>query len=270
MLRPTERRQFILKDIDHLDDNMIPKLSEKYNVSEMTIRRDLKYLEESGHIKRTYGGAIRWTPPEDDSIVLAREKREKISTRRKRDIAHFASAQYVEDGDIIILEGGTTATAMIPFLTEKEELTIVTNGLRTTGELLRLTSGNVTVLCAGGILRPESHTFVGPLTERFFSEVHANRLFLSATGLTLKTGTTDPKMLETQVKRAMINSADEVILLLDSSKFGVKSLMTVVGFPEITALITDVDAPEDMVEALKNKGVDVQIAPQLSSDKNIS
>jgi len=263
MLRPTARRQLILQDIDGLDENLIPRLSEQYNVSEMTIRRDLRYLEENGHIKRTYGGAIRWPPSPAEPSVLDRERREGMATRRKVNIARYAAEHLVEDGDIIILEGGTTATAMVSYLADREDLTVVTNGLRTTEELRRHLSLDATILCTGGILRPESSTFVGPATERFFREFHAHRLFLSATGLTLKAGITDPKILETQVKQAMIHSASEVIMLLDSSKFGVKSLMNVLQFEEISLFITDNDAPAELIEALQQRGVKVQIAPQL-------
>jgi DeoR/GlpR family transcriptional regulator of sugar metabolism len=266
MLRPVERRQRILLDIDGLDEDMISRLSEQYNVSEMTIRRDLKVLEESGYIKRTYGGAIRWPPSPADSPVVNRERREELAARRKVTIARYAAEQLVDDGDIIILEGGTTVTAMVPYLAEREDLTVVTNGLRTTEELRRHLPLDATILCTGGILRPESSTFVGPATERFFREFHAHRLFLSATGFTLKAGITDPKILETQVKRAMISSASEVIVIMDSSKFGVKSLMNVLDFHEISLFITDGDAPADMVEGIEQFGVKVQIASELHYD----
>ena len=117
----------------------------------------------------------------------------------------------ITDGDIIIVEGGTTATAMAPYLADKRDLTVVTNGLATAEEMRRYLSLDATIMCAGGILRPESSTFVGPLTEAFFREMHAHTLFLSATGLTLREGVTDPKMLETQVKRAMVASAGRVM-----------------------------------------------------------
>lgn len=122
---------------------------------------------------------------------------------------------------------------------------------------------SATLLCAGGILRPDSCTFVGPLAERFFREFHAHRLFLSATGLTLREGVTDPKILETQVKRAMIASAQEVVMLMDSSKFGVRSMLKVIDFSEIRMLITDEGAPADILDELRLAGVEVVIAPPL-------
>ena len=158
------------------------------------------------------------------------------------------------------MEGGTTVTAMVEYLRDKQDLTVVTNGLYISNELQRLLSPNTNIICAGGILRPGSSTFVGPVAERFFREFHANKLFLSATGLTLEAGVTDPHMLETQVKKAMIASASKVIMLLNSSKFGVRSLMTVMNLDEIDVLITDEDSPTEMVEEITARGVDVRIA----------
>ncbi len=256
MLKPQERQQQIIKDIDSLDDNIIPKLSQKYGVSEMTIRRDLKVLEETGLIKRTYGGAVRWPDPP----LLVRDKRQTLAQSQKARIARYAAEHLVQHGDIIILEGGTTATAMAMYLADKDDLTVVTNGMATAEELRRNLPLSATIIATGGILR-RSSTCVGPVTERFFREFHANRLFLSATGLTLQEGITDPKMLETQVKRAMIASAGEVIMPIDSTKFGIRSLMKVIDWSEIGMLITDDNAPEEMVAGLCAEGVEVMIAP---------
>lgn len=260
MLKPLERRQQIVNDIDALDDNIIPRLSRKYGVSEMTIRRDLKVLEELGLIKRTYGGAVRWPSGAVEPVLVARERRQTMARPQKARIARCA-ADMVEHGDIIILEGGTTATAMAPFLAGKEDLTVVTNGLATSEELRRHLPLGATIICTGGILRPESATFVGPLTEGFFHQFHARRLFISASGLTVQDGLTDPKMLEIEVKRAMIAAADEVIALVDSSKFGVRSLMKVADFGELRALVTDEQAPAAALEALRGRGLRVQVAP---------
>jgi DeoR/GlpR family transcriptional regulator of sugar metabolism len=263
LLKPFERRQQIFKDIDLIEDNIIPRLSRKYGVSEMTIRRDLKALEETGLIKRTYGGAVRWPHPPGEPALLAREERQTLASTQKLRIARYAAEHFVARKDIIILEGGTTATAMAPFLADKDDLTVVTNGLATAEELRRYLPLSATIICTGGILRPESATFVGSPAERFFREFNANRLFLSASGITLDDGITDPRMLEIQVKRAMIASAKEVIMLIDSSKFGTRSLMKVLDFSEFRLLITDAEAPVPMLDGLRALGTDVIIAPSL-------
>jgi DeoR/GlpR family transcriptional regulator of sugar metabolism len=261
MTRPIDRRQQILHDIDQLDDNMIPTLSQKYGVSEMTIRRDLQALEDTGLIRRTYGGAVRWPQSVGVPSVVAREQRQTLARSQKEAIARYAARELVRDGDSIILEGSTTATRMVPFLGERQRLTVMTNSLFTARELGAGMAHSTTILCAGGILRPESSTFVGPITERFFRDLHVNRLFLSATGLTLREGITDPQMLETQVKRAMIESANEVILLIDSTKFGKRSLTRVLDFSEVTLLITDDGVPGDVVQILRDRGVQVVVVP---------
>src|SRR5919107_1098054 len=104
MPTPTERRQQIVKDIDVLDDKVIPRLSRKYGVSEMTIRRDLKALEEIGLIKRTYGGAVRWPPAGAEPQLQPRDKRQAIAAAQKLLIARYAAEELVADDDIIILE----------------------------------------------------------------------------------------------------------------------------------------------------------------------
>ncbi len=261
MLKPLERRQQIVKDIDTFEDNhIILRLSQKYGVSEMTIRRDLKVLEDNGVIKRTYGGAVRWPAVQIEPPLLARDKRVPLATSQKTRIARYAAQNLVESGAIFILEGGTTATAMAPYLADQDDLTVVTNGLATAEELRRHMPWSATVLCPGGILRPDSCTFVGPITERFFREFHAHRLFLSATGLTLREGVTDPNILEIQVKRAMAGSAQAVVLLMDSSKFGVRSLMKVIDWSEVHTLVTDDGAPAEMLDSLRGHGVKVIIA----------
>jgi DeoR/GlpR family transcriptional regulator of sugar metabolism len=257
MLRPVERRQQILKDIGEVDDNLIPELSRKYDVSEMTIRRDLKALEDKGLIKRTWGGAILWPPHRNEPFVMNRERRLHLHVACKEAIARHAASRWVQDGDIVILEGGTTVTAMVRYLQPYKELTVVTNGLHTAERLQRYLPADATIICSGGILRPESSTFVGPVAEQCFREFHGRRLFLSGTGFTPEMGLTDPRMLETQVKRAMIACADEVVVLLDSSKFGVKSLMTVLGVEDIACLIVDDGAPADMLKQLGARGVQV-------------
>ena len=261
MIKPLERRQKIVKDIDTFEDNhIVLRLSQKYGVSEMTIRRYLKVLEDSGLIKRTYGGAVRWPTVQVEPPLLARDKRLPLATDQKTRIARFAAQNLVQSRDIIIIEGGTTATAMVPYVADWDDLTVVTNGLATAEELRRQLPWSATLLCPGGILRPDSCTFVGHIAERFFREFHAHRLFLSATGLTLREGITDPNILEIQVKRAMIQSAHEVVLLLDSSKFGVRSLMKVIDWSEVHLLVTDDAAPADMLDALRAQGVEVVIA----------
>lgn len=246
-----ERRNHILQDILDRQIEAVGELSRRYKVSEMTIRRDLELLEKQGHVERTHGGAIGRTTTNGEPRFVAKQE---LHTAQKHAIAQYAAEMLVVDGDIIMLEGGTTVTMMVPYLKNKQHVTVVTNGLYTLNELAR-TLPHTSVIATGGIMRDVSLTFVGPVVEDFFRSFHANKLFLSATGLTVETGLTDPNMLEAQAKRAMIAATKEIIVLLDSSKIGVRSLTTVLPTERISVLVTDTSAPAATVEALQGLGV---------------
>ncbi len=254
---PAQRRRNILEAITSQGSGTITELSDKYGVSEMTIRRDLKALEEEGYLKYTRGGAMAL---QGDSLQPEPEyeakKRRNIAQKTR--IARYTATHFVDHDDVIILESGTTVTAMVQFLAEKRNLTIVTNGLMTTNELRTLLP-QANVICTGGILRDLSFTFVGPVAERFFHEFYARKLFLSGIGFTLDAGLTDPQMIDTQVKKAMLKASDQVVALIDSSKFGGKSLTRVIGAYDIDVLITDDGAPLDVVADLRRHGVDVHV-----------
>lgn len=252
---PEQRRHQILDDIEGDGAISIVDLSRRYRVSEMTIRRDLKLLEDAGHVRRTHGGAVRVAIAAVEPRYAAKQK---LNAVHKAGIARYAAAELLGDGDIIILEGGTTATTMARYVAVRPGLTVVTNGLYTSNELRHLLP-HATVICTGGMLRDVSCTFVGPTVERFFQEFHADRLFLSGTGLTLAAGLTDPNMLESQVKRAMIGAARQVVILLDSTKFGVQSLTTILHPAAGHIVVTDDAAPAEPVAELRARGVDVRL-----------
>lgn len=115
-------------------------------------------------------------------------------------------------------------------------------------------------MCCGGMLRNISHTFVGPISEQFFGELHAETVFLSASGITLEQGFTDPNMLQGQMKQAMAKAARKKIMLLDSNKFGNVSLRTTFQLTDIDVLVTDAGAPKDMISSLQDSGIEVHIA----------
>lgn len=253
---PAQRIQSVLEDIRSNGVRSVNDLSLKYDVSEMTIRRDLKQLEEQGLVTRTHGGAIPNRLVSEEPQFL---QKRTVHQPEKNIIARYAAANFVADNDIIILEGGTTVAGMVPYLSEYRNLTLMTHGLHTLFELQRITSGN-TVISTGGMLRDVSTTLVGPVAETHFREFNAQKVFLSATGWTASSGFTDPNMLEIQVKKAMIQSAEEIIMLLDSSKFGAVSLTSFLDAFSIDVLVTDRSIPEDTRMQFTDHGIDVHIA----------
>lgn len=231
-------------------------LSERFGVSLMTIWRDLTALEEESRIRRVRGGAARIESRADTEPLY--DSKRIINLTAKERLARYAAEHFVKDGDILFLEAGTTVAAMVKYLAGYQHLTVIGNGLGTMNELARLTPA-INVYCCGGMLRPVAYTFVGPQAEEYFRIVNATTCFLSATGITLTEGITDVSLLEIQVKRAMAASADRVIFLMDSSKFGVRSLARVVPMSDVDVLITDSDAPTSFVEALRAQGIEVHL-----------
>ncbi|MBC8080511.1 MAG: DeoR/GlpR transcriptional regulator [Gorillibacterium sp.] len=253
---PLERRHALIKFVSKKGSCSIPEMSEILNVSEMTVRRDLKQLEEEGFVQRTHGGAISVSSPRlvEPAFEEKRESRQPI----KEKLADYAVKHFVQDNGVIIMEGGTTVSVMANYLLEFYNLTVATNGLNTLAVLRSIVS-TCTVLGCGGILREMSNTFVGPIAEQFFSQIHAQYAFFSASGFTPETGFTDPNPMERQVKLAMAQSARKKIMLIDSAKFSHVSLLTTFAMRDIDILITDSEAPEVSLKPLRDAGVEVHV-----------
>lgn len=251
------RRDRIAELVDQRGQVTSDELAQALDVSSMTVWRDLASLEAAGRLRRVRGGAARVDRRADAEPLFV--SKQVVNRERKEVIARYAAEHYVEDGDIIFVEAGTTALAMVKHLSRCEHLTVIGNGLGIMNELARLLPG-VTVYGCGGMLRSTGLTFVGPQAEEFFRHVNARTCFLSATGLSFPEGLTDVNLLEIQVKRAMAASASRVVLLMDSTKFGVKSLAKVIDLEAGQVLITDEGAPADAVARLAALGVEVHIA----------
>jgi DeoR/GlpR family transcriptional regulator of sugar metabolism len=234
------------------------ELAGAFGVSLMTVWRDLTDLEAAGRLRRVRGGAARLTRRlETEPFYVTKQV---INQASKDRIARYAAEHFIADEDIIFMEAGTTVAAMARHLPAYKHLTVVGNGLGTMNELALQLPG-VTVFCCGGMLREVGLTFVGPQAEAYFRQVNAHTCFLSATGITTAEGVTDPNLLEIQVKRAMAQSAARVVLLMDSTKFGVRSLAKIFDVREIDVLVTDPAAPPAALAALAALGVDVHVAP---------
>lgn len=253
---PAQRLQNILEDIRANGIRSVSGLSQKYDVSEMTIRRDLKQLEDQGLITRTHGGAVPTSLASEEPQFIYKQGIHEVE---KRQIARYAVEHFIMENDIICLEGGTTVTGMVSHMAGYHNITVMTNGLHTLFELQRIAAGN-TIISTGGILREVSNTLVGPVAERHFEEFNATRVFLSATGWTADRGFTDPNMLEIQVKKAMIQSAKQVIMLIDSSKFGIVSLTSFLGSYAVDIVISDKGIPDNVYHQFGEHNVEVHTA----------
>lgn len=254
---PIQRKAIIMEHLLQQGGCSVKELTALLHISEMTVRRDLKQLAADGQLKLTHGGAVPAQVLMGEPAVSDKEIRNPDVKER---LAAYAARHFVDEGDVIVLEGGTTVSRMAGYLPKDGRLTILTNGLETLNRLRRAPASH-TVLASGGILREVSGTFVGPLAEAFFQPFHAHTVFLSALGFTAEAGFTDPNLLDTEVKKAMIRSAERTVMLLDSQKFGLRSFTASIQAAGAAALITDSGIPEAIAAYFEEQQVPVHIVP---------
>ena len=250
-----KRLQIIFEMINQEKEVTISDLCAKLDVSHMTIWRDLDSLAKQGVIRRVRGGAIAVNPGEID-IPDTLKLLDGPQAHLKKKLGNYAAQNLVNDGEFITIEAGTTASSIVPYL-DLSNLTILTNGLLTTLCVYQY-QPNLTLMCSGGVLI-ETGAFTGPQVYEFFSKYRTHKAFLGAAGFTPKYGFTDPTPLYTQVKSAMKENADQIIMVLDSSKMGSCSLIQVVSMSEVDILVTDSGISSEYTTALEDQGVEVHI-----------
>ncbi|RYG54955.1 DeoR/GlpR transcriptional regulator [bacterium] len=233
----------------------VSELARRFGVSQVTIRNDLMQLEREGHLVRDRGGAL--PPPDSGPIIsslLEFEARTLLGIEEKARIG-IAASKMVTSGDTILLDAGTTVVEMARHLSGISPLTVVTNALNVAYHVGTTTNAQLLVL--GGTFYREAASMLGPLTERGLSDFVVSKLFLGAQAFDLEHGLTDTTLEIAGVKRAMIRSARQVILMADSSKFGRSGFIKVAPFSEIDVFITDTGLADEAREGLE--GLDVEV-----------
>ena len=241
-LLPSQRRREIKKAATKDGALRISELAKYFKVSEMTIRRDLEILEESGYLERTFGGAVL---SEQAAFESSYSIRLETNVEAKKKIAKYA-AGLIYDGDTVALDVSTSALTLAHELLNRD-ITVLTNSLDI-AQYLR--SSKTRVILSGGHLRQLSGGFVGPLALKTIEDLRVDHSFISAKGLSLRDGLFDSDLDEIEVKRAMIRSAAKVTAIIDSSKFGKRALGKIVDLAEIDLLVSDDSLEEKHIEAL--------------------
>ncbi len=232
----------------------VADLSKRFGVSSVTIRNDLGTLERQGRLIRTHGGAM---PSPSLGIELpAFAMRKELHLPEKKKIGSAAAA-LIRDGDSIALDASTTAWQIARHLKERQELTVVTNGLFVALEFLD--SPGVTVVMPGGSLRTASASLVGDQGACILERYHVQKGFFGAGGFTLEEGLTDTSQYEVELKRLMVQRSKEVIAVIDSSKWGQVTSVSLAAIHEMDHVISDQAAPPDMVSRLRDSGVRVTL-----------
>jgi DeoR/GlpR family transcriptional regulator of sugar metabolism len=254
-----ERQEQIAKMVADAGRVRVADLATTFGVSPVTIRKDLLVLEGEGRLVRTHGGGI--APRSTSRPEPAFEVRERLQRDEKWRIG-AAAAALVEDGDSIVFDASTTALYMARHLKERgawHQLTVVTNSIRIALELAGQVG--ITVLMLGGRVRSEALSVVGPLGDGVFRRVNVQKAFVGAVGLTMEAGLSDAMEEEAQIKRSMVAAAREVYALVDHTKWGRTASATFCRPDRLTGIITDEDAPADMVDALRGLGIGITRVP---------
>ena len=233
----------------------VEELAERLNVSEVTIRKDLTRLEEQGLLERIHGSAII---SQRSRFNIAFLERLRLKAPAKTLIAR-AAVSYIQEGDSIILDAGTTTLSLAHVIMEKRfhSLLVITTSMPAA---LELSKGNHDILLIGGQVRNHSLALIGPMTVRNLQSFHVDRAFIGTSGISLTHGYSTPNALDAQVKEAMIRAAAETYVVADSSKFGHDCLVSFAGVAGIHLLITDSGIPAEYIREFRERGIRYQVA----------
>ena len=252
-----DRRQSLLDLLRKQPGLSVPELGTTLGVSQGTIRNDLNALELEGLLKRVHGGAILNDEYQFQSSPFLLRYKEHAAA--KLAIAR-AAAVLVMNGDSIFLDASTTAYYLARMLSDRQRLRAVTNGIDV-ARLLAQNPSNTSFLI-GGVVNNESASVVGLLSEQIIKDLHFQKALVSCSGFSLERGMTEVYLAEAQLKRRAVESSQQLIALIDSSKFGKEDLTPFARPEAITHLFTDAGLSPAWIERLKLAGIQVTICEE--------
>ena len=257
-----ERRRMILKLLQESSVVSVPQLVEMFSVSEATARRDIAAMADEGKLKRVWGGAESLTPRHETHLAgLPFAMSLGIAAAQKSVIARAAAA-LIEDGESIVINGGTTTYALAEHLANRQ-LDILTNSLPIVTKLLAHSRNRVTL--PGGTIYREQNIVLSPYDNDVIGHFWGHKLFTSCHGLN-RFGLMETDSLLVQAELKLLGRAEQLIVLADSRKLRQRSSMIVAGLERIHTLVTDTGATEEELEPLRNAGIQVITVEAVASD----
>lgn len=244
----SERERQILTLLADDASISVSAISDALAVSRVTVRSDLSSLEEKGFLVRTHGGAM----PAFHSSIL---ERNRTCPDEKARIAK-AAARYVQDGDTIMIEAGTTTALIVKYLLGKRDLHVVTNSMLLVPYARMNPQLHLTVV--GGEFRPATESLVGPIALRELEEFHVRKAFLGTDGFSLENGSSTHLVEGAEVNKQIARQADERFLVADSSKYGRAGFVRMLPLERYTKIITDDRMSDEVVEQLISVGLDIE------------
>ncbi len=253
MIGIAERHQIILNHLHQKGSVDVQSLCRDLKVSSVTIRKDLKLLEDKSLLYRTHGGATLNNPYTSDRPV---NEKELLQAAEKMHIG-MEAAKLIEENDSIIIASGTTVLAFARQIHPKDHLTVITASLNVALELVHLPQ--VEVIQLGGLLRKSSSSVTGPYAEGMLVESYCSKLFLGVDGIDLEFGLTTTNALEAHLNKQMIGASQKIIVLADSTKFGKRGFGRICGLDKVDHIITDKGLSDAKRKALESLGIKLTI-----------
>lgn len=251
---PNKRREKIVELLQEDGSAKVIDLARIFKVTEVTVRQDLEKLEKQGLIVREHGGAFLKNM-EDHVKNFSLVHQENLQL--KESIA-LKCLEFIESGDTIILDSGSTTTEIAKKLIGYKNLTVITNALNIA--LMLGTESGIEVIMTGGEFKPPTLSLTGEKAADFFKGLNVQKLFLATAGISLKSGLTYPSISDLVVKKAMINAADITYLVADSTKIGKSALASLGALSLIDYIITDSGMQEKDKAVFKENEIEVIIA----------
>jgi len=249
----SSRLSQIVDQIEKRGSVSISELAESFKVSEMTVRRDLIELEKISIVRRIHGGAVAFYGRSFEPPLISRANKNVTAKQR---IGKYA-ASMVLDGDSIAIDVGSTTIEMAMNLVGRQNLTILTPSLHIAN--LLSDEKNIRLILSGGIVRQGEKSLIGDLAYLAFREIFVDKLFLGVGGIHTQIGLTEFEMQDSQVKKEMIKSAKEVIVLADASKFQQIAFSSFAKLDQIDHLVCDKEPPQPLLDELKRNNVEIHV-----------
>jgi DeoR/GlpR family transcriptional regulator of sugar metabolism len=253
MKMPEKRKLEILELIKLEKMVSIKKLSESFDASYLTIRRDLEKLENEGLIHKVYGGAVlkKKLEPEPFFEELI------IKNVNEKDRIALEAVNRIKDNDSIVIESGSTGFEMVKYLNNKKNIKVTTAGIPIFIELYKLAQNkdDIEINACGGMARIKIGTFIGRHANHYFNEINVDKAFIGVQAVSIEKGLSTSTEVDADIKRAIIDCANTIILICDSSKFGTYSYFNVSSLDQIDEIITDNSLSIDFIDKIKRKGI---------------
>ncbi len=250
----SKRHQIILDRLDKNGSIQVGELVDMFDVSEMTIRRDLDMLERKGLLRRVHGGAVcnrgrSYEPPFLSRAASRQEHKQRIGE---------AAAKLIHNGDSVMFDVGTTTLEVARAITKNQNLTVLTSSFQIAALLAE--QPEIRLILTGGILRPDELSMVGHLAERSVRDFYVDKLFLGAAGIDLDAGITEFNLEDTLVKQAMLDQAKEIILVVDAHKFGKVAFTAIAPITDVHHIVTDNELPAEIAQQIEQINIELTLA----------